>query len=117
MWPGALCQPLALQHSHRSWVLSLQVLVSYFLPHEDVPVATAILYLTGIGESPPPALERRVGLQRLKELSGGRGGSPHNKMPPVGPRWIHLLPMPLVPPSSAASLPPLLAACLILSTE
>uniref|UniRef100_A0A8D0W8Q4 Protein-arginine deiminase n=1 Tax=Sus scrofa TaxID=9823 RepID=A0A8D0W8Q4_PIG len=25
-----------------------KVLVSYFLPHEDVPVATAILYLTGI---------------------------------------------------------------------
>lgn len=73
MWPGALCQPLALQRSHRSWVLSLQVLVSYFLPHEDVPVATAILYLTGIGESPPSPGEEG-GFAEAQGAERGEGG-------------------------------------------
>lgn len=40
-------------HCHVCWVLSPQVLVSYYLPDEDVPVATAVLYLTGVSECPP----------------------------------------------------------------
>lgn len=45
------------------WLLSPQVLVSYYLPDEEVPVATAMLCLTGIGECvPTPGEEGWVSL-------------------------------------------------------
>lgn len=45
-----LLLPLVLQCSHGCWVLSPQISVSYYEPDEEVPMATAELYLTGIGE-------------------------------------------------------------------
>lgn len=39
--------------SHGLWALSPQVLVSYYRANEEAPLATAVLYLTGIGEPHP----------------------------------------------------------------
>ena len=92
----------ALHCSHGFWVLSPQVMVSYYQPDEEVPMATAELYLTGIGECCSHPWRGRVGWQRP-----GEGALPIMRCLPWvlrdsldTPRTLLKARPPLLPPTS-----------------
>lgn len=85
-----------------------QVLVSYYEPDEEVPVATAELYLTGIGECCSRRCGEGVGLAEGR----GKGLGLARCLPWVQVHCVnHLLPL---PPQAH---PPALTADLIPGTE
>ena len=67
-------------HCHGCWVLSPQVLVSYYLPDEDVPVATAVLHLTGVSECSLPR-EGGGGVLLQEEMRGSPSNLPSGSCP------------------------------------
>lgn len=71
---------------HGCWVLSPQVSVSYYLSDEDVPVATAVLCLTGIGEYPGGWGGALLAIRPLLWVLGGPIPTGHPNMP------IHTVP-------------------------